>query len=58
MTAPALARFAADLDAACETSRELTALWGEVLDAHRAARAESRRAVYARHTITEETRRG
>ena len=57
MTAPTLARFAADLDAACETSRELTALWDRVVDAYRAARAESRRAVVARHPTVEETRR-
>ena len=46
---PALARFAADLDAACETSRELAALWAQVVAAHRTARVESRRAACAPH---------
>jgi hypothetical protein len=93
-----LARFAADLDTARANSRELTALWAQLVDAHRTARAaadpvcqwcrrpvakptwwdglpqcpdphrcerqrrtaraDSRRAVDARHTITEETCRG
>lgn len=39
MTAPTLAHFAADLDAAYETSGELTALWDQVVDAYRTARA-------------------
>lgn len=53
-----LARLAADLDTARETSRELTAQWTQLMDAHRTARAESRRAVVARHTDIEETRHG
>lgn len=35
---PALARLAADLDTAYETSRELTAQWTELVAAYRAGR--------------------